>query len=206
MKIILILALFFFSITLNAQETNEDKSLGNIGFTFSSFGENDVFQSSDLVGGAGYSDDYFYSLGITYIQALNNWLDIETGLEYSKHRIMVSPHLPPYYINVADPYSANLSLLNIPLTLRANFLTYFFANGGLLLDIDISENSPIDSQTGIGAMMGIGAKYDFKGGASVFINPYLKFHSLLPFFPDNHHKKIFESGIRLGFVFNLRRK
>lgn len=204
MKIILILALFFFSITLNAQETNEDKSLGNIGFTFSSFGENDVFQSSDLVGGPGYSDDYFYSLGITYIQALNNWLDIETGLEYSKHRIVVSPNVPPN-VNSA-PYNAALSLLNIPLTLRANFLTYFFANGGLLLDIDISESSPIDSQTGIGAMIGIGAKYDFKGGASVFINPYLKFHSLLPFSPGNHHKKIFESGIRLGFVFNLRKK
>lgn len=43
-------------------------------------------------------------------------------------------------------------------------------------------------------------------GASIFVNPYLKFHSLIPFSPDENQQKVYESGFRVGLTYNLNRK
>lgn len=188
----------------NAQKTSPNKKNGKIGISFSSFGENDVTRFEDLAGAASYDSDHFYTLGINYIHPLNNWLEIETGLEYSNHTISIKPNLPPDMDN--SPYSADFSLLNIPLTLRANFSKYFFINGGLMLDFDAGNSKPIDSQTGIGGLLGIAAKYDFDCGATVFINPYLKGHSLIPFSPENHHQRLMETGFRFGITFDLKKR
>ncbi len=79
-------------------------------------------------------------------------------------------------------------MLNIPVTVRANFLKYFWANGGMIVGLDISKDSPIDSQGGIGALVGLSAKCDFKCGATVFVNPYTKFYSLLGFDINDNRK------------------
>lgn len=195
--------LFLLLITCNlsnAQKTSGDNKIGKIGISFSSFGENDVIRFENLTGSASYNSDHFYTLGINYIHPLNNWLEIETGLEYSNHTISIQPNLPPDMDN--SPYPADFSLLNIPLTLRANFLKYFFINGGLMLDFDAGDSKPIDNQTGIGGLLGVAAKYDFDFGATVFINPYLKAHSLIPFSPENYHQRLMESGFRFGITYD----
>jgi len=102
------------------------------------------------------------------------------------------------------PYSAKFSLINIPVTLRVNFLKYFFINGGILFDIDSSASSPIDSQTGIGSILGLGIKCDFKSGLSVFANPYLKAHSMIPFSSGDNHQRLMESGFRFGLMYQLK--
>jgi hypothetical protein len=154
------------------------------------------------MGGAGYSGDKFYTLGINYLYKLNNTFDVETGIEYSNHRIIIKPMaIPPMEY---PPYGAKFSLINIPVTLRVNFLKYCFVNGGLLFDMDASTSSPIDSQTGIGSVMGLGIKYDFKSGLSVFVNPYYKMHSLVPFSSADNHQRIIESGFRFGLMYQLK--
>ncbi|MBV5348356.1 hypothetical protein JZU61_01600, partial [bacterium] len=84
-------------------------------------------------------------------------------------------------------------------------IVYFFANGGLFFDLDMNNSSPIDSQTGIGGLLGLGAKYDFNYGVSIFVNPYLKFHSLISFSSDDNKQKVHESGFRVGLNYNLNR-
>jgi len=192
-----VFSLFLFSLTLNAQDTNKFK----VGITFSSFEDNDVIQNSNLDGAPSYSGVGFFTIGINGLKSINNWLEFETGLEYSKHIIQVHPNLPPGADDT--PYNKNLSLLTVPISLRANFLKFFFANGGLLLDFDSSLSSPVDSQTGVGCLFGIGAKYDFDFGGSIFINPYAKLHSLISFMPDDYQQRVCESGIRIGFMYNL---
>lgn len=196
------LAILFLILTLhsaNAQDAPKQKHFGKIGFTYSSFGENDVFRNESLVGEASYNSDQFYTIGINYLKPISNWLELETGLEYSKHTILIKPNLPPDMDRT--PFKANFSLINIPLTLRANFGKFFFVNGGLLIDLDANISSPIDSQTGIGGLLGLGAKYDFDCGASIFVNPYLKFHSLIPFSQGDNRQKVFESGFRVGLTY-----
>ena len=203
MKKLNFLLIFTFTITVLSfsQENDKTKHNSEIGITFSSFGDNDVVRFQELEGSASYIGDNFYTFGINYIYQLNSLLDLETGIEYSKHNISVHPNLPPAVD--AFPYPANLSLINIPVTLRLGFLKYFFINGGLLLDIDISNSSPVDNQAGIGGSAGLGINYDFKFGASIFINPYLKAHALIPLSPASYPQRLMESGFRFGVMYKL---
>jgi hypothetical protein len=200
---IVLCCIIFNQSHLAAQENISEFRNAKIGFTFSSFGENDVFRFNELDGAASYNSDYFRTFGLSYVSALNTWLEIESGIEYSRHHIIIQPNLPP---NIdAFPRKASFSLINIPVTLRANFLKYFFVNGGLFFDVDASINSPIANQTGIGVLLGLAVKYDFDAGVSVFVNPYSKLHSLIPFQTENHHQRVLESGIRIGFSYDLRK-
>jgi len=198
-KLIIFTVIILFSISLQAQESNEHKRKGKIGITFSSFGESDVFRIAGLDGEASYLGDNYYALGISYVRSISHWLELETGLEYSRHTIIITPAFNPN-IDISSR-ETKLSIISTPLMLRANFLKFFFINGGLFLDIDTSISSSVDSQTGIGTMFGIATKYDFNFGASIFLNPYVKFHSLGSFSMGGNQQKLLESGVRIGFAF-----
>jgi len=205
MKIIAILTCLLFTSSLcSSQESSKDKASNKIGITYASFGENDVIRFQELDGAASYDSDNFFTLGLSYFHPIKDWLFLETGLEYSEHSIIVNPNLPP---NIdGESYESDFSIINIPIAVRANFLKYLFINGGLIVDIDASKDSAIDSQTGIGGLLGFGANYDFGFGASIFVNPYLKAHSLIPFSGENSPQRVMESGIRIGVTYKLNRK
>mgnify|MGYP000353093974 FL=1 len=175
--------------------------------TFSSLSSSDVSYYEDVVGTGGYEGENFFSAGITYIHPLNNWLEIESGVEYSEFAVKVTPPFYPGMNN--ESTNTDVSLLNIPVTVRANFLKYFYANSGILVDIEMSnsdnidDNSglAIDNQSGIGGMIGVGAKYDFDFGASIFVNPYFKMHSIIP--KSQFDQRISESAIRFGITYQL---
>lgn len=186
-------------------QNNEGKThKGQIGITFSSFGENDVVRSQELIGSASKSGDSFYTFGINYLYKLNNTFDVETGIEYSNHKIIIKPMVIPNMDTYSPNYSANLSLVNIPITLRFNFLKYCFINGGIIFEMDASTSSPIDGQTGIGSILGLGIKYEFKSGLSVFANPYIKAHSLVPFTSGDNRQRLLESGFRFGLMYAFK--
>ncbi len=85
-----------------------------------------------------------------------------------------------------------------------DFFNYFFVIGGATLDVDVSTNSPIDDQTEIGTVFGVGAKYDFDFVLSIFVYPYAKTHSILPFYGSVHrHQKIWENGLGIGVTYDL---
>ena len=200
-------ALFiFFSILIAATSLFAQKNAGQsqkrlAGITFSSFGNTEVLRFKQLEGAASYNPDKFFTVGINYLYSLNKTVEIETGVEYSKHRIYIKPNLPPDMDNT--PYSALFYLINIPFTLRVNFLKYCFVNGGLNLDIDPAISSPIDNQNGIGGIIGLGIKYDSDSGFSAFINPYFKAHSLIPFSAVAYQQRVMESGLRIGVFYKL---
>ena len=193
--------LFFISFSLVAQDSGQ-KNLGSIAFSYSSFWNNQETRNQHTWGGAGYVDENFYTIGIDYLRSLNAWLEYETGLEYSKQTFRVYPEFPSLGYS---KYDIDLSLISVPVTIRANFLNYFFLNGGLLLDLDLNSSSQKRYQSGIGCLFGIATKYDFRFGGSVFINPYLKYHSLISFSSDAVRLKVNETGIRVGLAYNLNR-
>ena len=200
--IIILSILMFKQIHLVAQEKSQNTP--KIGITYTSLGANEVFRFTRLDGAGSFESKGFYAIGLNYIQPINHWLEFETGLEYTKQNFSILPNVPPHADGSAR--EEELNLMNIPLTARANFLQYFFINGGLILDIDISKSSSLDNQTGIGTLLGVGAKYDFRNGMSVFINPYFRFHSLIPFVSTRYHQRAFDTGFRFGLEFPLRRK
>lgn len=197
-----VVLIFVASTSLIAQNTINSTKSSQIGITFSSFGSNDVFSFQPLEGAASYNADNFYTLGINYLYPLNKTFDIETAFEYSKHHITIEPNVPPDMDD--SPYGADFSVINIPVTLRVNFLRYFYFNGGLMIGIDPTVSSPVDSQSGIGAVIGFGLKYDSKSGIAVFVNPYFKAHALISFSSDEYPQHLMESGFRFGVMYKLK--
>ncbi|MDR0334193.1 MAG: outer membrane beta-barrel protein [Dysgonamonadaceae bacterium] len=206
-----ILSIFFlcsFYCTLQAQFITEDTE---IGVTFSGLGMHDAGRNIDNLKDL-YGKNNF-SFGFTYIRPISKRFDVEAGFEYSKYI---------YGVNIPNPNFETLehSIFEIPVTLRFNFFRYFFLNGGLLVDINGLYNSifsandhyPTHSDLyGIGAMLGVGVKYEFKNvPIDLFLNPYYKYRSYsMPLLSLGSSAEIknprntLENGFRVGVVYRF---
>lgn len=194
LKFILPVIIGLCSVFVSAQTVEN----GKIGLTYSLNGGTSVLQPA-LDGAASHEITAANSIGLIYLKPINNWLEWETGLTYTLYKVTTTSSPMPE----VTTRNSTLSLIDIPIGVRAGFWKYFFASGGLLLDLDMMSNSSISSQTGIGLMLGLGVKYDFSFGGSLFINPYGKLHALLPFSSDKHQDRILESGLKFGITYQL---
>jgi hypothetical protein len=191
----------FWQMNIKAQ-SNFSKTKGAIGITYSGLGDNYAFYFQNIIGAGDYAGKGYYSLGITYVRPLTKSVDIETGISFSKFsykfsNVSLGPDAP-------EPYDVINAVVDIPVTFEWTFLNYFFLNGGLLLGIDTEKENHLDSQTGIGAMIGLGVKYDLKNEPlGMFVNPYYKIHSLIPFSMERYNIRTDESGFRFGIVYYL---
>lgn len=178
-------------------------SKGTIGLTYGGLGSNDAIYSSDIIGGGDYASNGYYSIGITYLRPVTERIEFETGILFNKYSYIFSnASLGP---DGPVPYEVLNTVIDIPVTIRWTFFKYFFLNGGLSLGIDTEKENHLDSQTGIGAIIGVGAKYDIKNTPiGVFVNPYSKIHSLIPFQKEGYHQRALESGFRFGVVYYMR--
>ncbi|MFV0390883.1 MAG: hypothetical protein ACK5KP_03210 [Paludibacteraceae bacterium] len=191
-KRFLLITILILSITLiSAQQ------IGKIGSVYS------IGAGSSLTGGVKGSASYEITrasgAGLVYLYRINNTIDWETGVSYSLYNIKTTP---TEGIEREVSYSA-MSLIDIPLGVRTTFDDYIFLNGGLLLGFGLNNTATFDTQSGIGLYGGLGGVYDFRFGGSVFVNPYLKLHSLFPFTQWTYHARLLEYGVRLGFTYKF---
>ena len=199
--ILIYLLILGISITSKAGDAEPNRGKSQIGLTFSSFGSNDLMIFQKTMGGPGYNIDGFRTFGINYSYKLNRAIDFETGIEYAEYKIIIVPNLPLIY--GGTPNLAKFSLIQVPATIRLNFLKYFFVNGGVFLDIDATSSNLIVNQNGLGANLGLGLKFDLNRTLSLFANPYAKVHSLIPFASTRSQQRLFESGFRFGIMVRL---
>src|ERR1035437_2301511 len=194
-SVCLVLVFLCLSTLISAQK-------GQLGITFSAMSDNGVARFRSVEDDSSTDAGKSFTYGISYLKPLNKWLDIETGLEYLSCPIETKSIVGTINGVTTLTRSATLSMLSAPVTVRANFLKYFFVNAGLLLDIDVSSNSIINSQSGLGSLLGLGLKYDFKNGISVFVNPYSKIH-LFPLTFERNQQHFLESAVRFGIAYKL---
>jgi len=194
------LYVLLFIFVLFASEMKAQKA--EVGITFSAMSNNDIVRFKSIMNDSGSDAGKSYTFGITYSKPLNKWLNVETGIEFLQGKASIHSITNTMYGLSTVSHSGTMSLINIPVGLRASFWKYCFVNGGLFIDMDVSADSPVDSQSGIGSQLGFGLKYDFKTGISVFVNPYTKIHAFpLSFQSDQEH--LFESAIRFGMSYQL---
>ena len=176
-----------------------------VGITFSALSDNSIARFGDnYISDSGTDAGKSHTFGITYLKPLNKWLDIETGVEFLQSKVSTHSILNTMHgLNISTvTHTGTMSLINIPVGLRASFWKYCFVNGGLFIDMDVSSDSPVNSQSGLGSLLGFGLKYDFKTGISLFVNPYMKIHSFPLSFQTNH-EHLFESAVRFGVSYKL---
>ena|ERR1035437_5043032 len=174
-----------------------------VGITFSALSDNSIARfKDDYMSDSGTDAGKSYTFGITYLKPLNKWLNVETGIELLQSKASIHSIVSTTSGVTTVFRYGTLSLLNVPLGVRANFWKYCFVNGGVVLDVDVSSNSPVQTQTGLGSLLGFGLKYDFKTGISLFVNPYMKIHSFPLSFQTNQ-EHLLESAVRFGVSYKL---
>lgn len=201
-KLFLLYLVLVHPLSSTATGLIKESPKGQIGLTYSGFGQNAIINSQNLVGGPGFYGDSYNTFGLCYLYPINRSLGLEMGIDYSEHKITIEPNLPLIYGGTSS--SAKLSIINLPVAIQLKFLKYFYINGGLFLGMDISNSSPVDRQSGLGGHFGLGFRYSLNSGFSVFVNPYSKIHSLLTLSHTANHQHILESGFRFGFMFKLK--
>lgn len=204
MKRVFLLLLFLSGFVLLYGQCNNPEKVGDkLGISLSVLGSNDLITFQSLDGAPGYNGKGCYFLGVSYSRGLSSWLSFEGGIAFARHTIQIIPNVPPEIL--AMPRNTNISLISFPLLLRLDFLKYFFVNGGLLVDFDITLDELVDSQSGIGSMLGLGFGYDFKSGISLYANPYVQAHTLVPFMHERYYERLLEQGIRFGVTYRLKK-
>lgn len=192
------LSTLLFSVSaLNAQKAE-------VGITFSALSDNIITRFGDnYLNDSETNAGKSFTFGATYLKPLNKWLELETGIEFLQSNVSIHSIINTMSGGLTTVVqNGTISLLNIPISVRANFLKYCFVNGGVVLDMDVSNKSLIQTQTGLGSLFGVGLKYDFKTGISLFVNPYMKIHSFpLSFYTNQEH--LLESAIRVGVSYIL---
>lgn len=196
-----LLGLFCFSMNIDAQNIGK-KSRHKIGVQTTFLGGNDVFSFDELDGSASIDGKGFYTIGASYTFILSKKVELQSGLEFSRYKIRIDP---PYMGEEFDisPWNEKVKLLTIPLTANINFGKYFFINGGLLFDFEVSKNNSFNKQSGIGTVLGIGLKYDFDSGLSIFANPYYKIHALIPLPLASYHQLMLDYGVGIGAKYHF---
>lgn len=195
-KVNFVIVALILSVSTIAQE-NHQSPKQSIGISYLSFGANWIYATDGLIGGPSIKAENFFGFGAHYIKEINSTFDLEIGLEYMKHSFLVGAVYPG-----AVYRKENVSLVNIPVNVRANFLDYFFINGGPILDFGYGTDNIIDNQNGIGLLLGAGVNYEFTSGISVFLNPNFKMHSLITL--EEGKNRISDSSLRIGISYSLK--
>lgn len=193
----LIIPFFFllvFSLSVSGQYNDERKA--SVGLTFSSFGDLGFMHSTDLVGAPSYEIGQFYTLGFVLLLPVNEWLDFEGSVEYKRFNVVITPAPGLGFPSRTD----KISMVDVPLLLRANFFKYAFVNGGLVIS-NSNSVSAINS-SGIGGKLGIGLKYQFQR-IGFFVNPYTSVNPIIGFSSDSQDRML-EFGIRLGLTLKFQ--
>ena len=208
LKIFTLGLLICFSCSILAQEKQSRKS--SIGLTFSAINnsrfvnfEREISSISNSLSGPSYSVESSNIFGMCYIQPIYSLIDIETGIEYSNRTI--EQKIIRGFMTQTEYNRKDVSYISIPVTARVNFDKYFFLNGGIIFNFEMEKPELIDSQTGIGAILGIGAKYNLSNELGVFVNGYYKLHALVPFSEkkDDQRQRLSDIGLRLGIAYNF---
>ncbi|MFA5299054.1 MAG: outer membrane beta-barrel protein [Lutibacter sp.] len=189
-KLFLTLFVAIMSLQSYSQKSNE--------FRFYYGTSDSEFLRESMDGGGNYKITNFNEFGIKYLRQLLGNFYIETGINYSKSDVKITPEF------MGEPVSSRfekLEIISIPIYGNYTFWKYLFVNGGPILDFQTSDNST-DSQSGIGYSLGIGGKYDFNKFL-IFINPNYKRHSVIPFEKENNHQKLTELGVQIGLGYKF---
>lgn len=157
----------------------------------------------NLDGGQNYQLGNYKAIGITYHKPINKRFEFESGLIYTNYKF--DKEVRVNGIREFDRVeSFNKGVINIPLLMRINIWKYFFINGGFIGTVDFDgKNEDINNLTGLGLALGVGLKYDFKSGASIYVNPNLNNIAITKAIADRY--SIFGADIKLGFSYPLAR-
>lgn len=163
---------------------------------------NGLFTGAEPLGGPNYDGKGAALYELQFVRKLNRHFSLETGVSYSLNKILVRPQIYPGISQTGE--KTTISMISIPVRVRYTLLKYFFINAGPSIDLEThpGSNEISDKQSGIGLGLGIGGQYHF-GKMTVFVNPFVQKHAVLPFERTRFQRRLNEAGSKLGLAYNF---
>jgi len=193
-KTIIIFLFCIISIGSYAQNNEFKVYYGIAEFDFSAK-VNGVEVSIDGSGNIAVND--LKEMGINYNRKLSNNISIETGLKFINTELIVSSGV----FQPLDSRYEKFEMISIPILANYTFLKYLYVNGGIQVDFQTSNNT-IESQSGIGYLVGIGAKYEFNNFL-IFVNPNYQRHTVIAFEEDGDKRRLNGKAIHFGLGYKF---
>lgn len=157
-----------------------------------------------LDGGYSYNGGIGFLFGIGYSRVINDKLDFETGIDYSRNSFdYVYTNGEGQVINSVSP--ENIDLLTIPINIKIKFKKQFFLITGIQYDQRfMSIKSPtIDNQSGIGLNLKMGRDFKITDKMILYVAPEIIIHSIIPFYPEKNQQRLTEIGLSMGYKFGV---
>lgn len=181
--------LIIFVVSLSGQAQNRGEVRAYYGIAESGF-----LTFRQVEGTTGYSIENYQEFGIRYIHHTITNLSLASGIHYLQAEVAVRPAPSPQ--SFFEITTEQLHMISVPLLLHFRLGRYFFVNGGPMLDIQLTDNTH-DLQSGIALSLGIGAHYAIDH-FTLFLNPHVKSHALLPFEGSRYHQRLMLIGLQAG--------
>lgn len=172
-----------------------------VGIGFSPFNAGAFFPKK-LIGASTNDVLSSNALSLQVLKTIDSNLEFEVGIDYTLFYIETSAAVIDPEIETSS-YESQLAIIQVPLAIRYNADQYFFLSGGVLLDFDTNSTAPVSSQSGVGLLATAGFQYPFSNGVALYVNPFLKFHSLIPFSNWNNHQKLVDRGVKIGLSYSF---
>lgn len=189
MKKLMIAVILLTAVSAGAQQNSFGISLGT--------GSGMLLQKK-LEGGPSTDLNTGLSAGLQYGRKLTDKLHLVTGLNWYHNSVSVTPAFFPDRERITTKHTLNL--LYIPVHLKYDLSRYFFVNGGLIGNLDITNHKVITEQSGIGAGLGLGTRFTIVPGFFAELNPYLNFHGLLLTNRDKYPERVLDAGVKLNLL------
>ena len=193
MKNILISVFLLCSISAFSQDLKTKK------YAFSGGVGSTMILHKALVGSAGVTGKTSYEFGFQFYMPLKKKLFFITGLSWHTNEIKVTSGAYPDIDQTPKYYK--LSLLYSPLFIQVNFAKHLFFQTGLLIDIDISNNSYITNQSGIGSGLGLGAYIPLSKKLDLQIEYFINVHGIILIKGENYPERVLDNGLKIGIAF-----
>ncbi len=193
MKNYLILPLLFLTLLTQAQEKRKNLSLHY------GLGNGSLFTFEKMDGGGNREGNSLTNFGLNYSYELRSKnLFLETGFEHLTYKYTLSSFYPP---SPPKSWDYTATLISFPVKLRYEAGKYFFFNGNLYLDIDVSKGTG-RGLSGIGTGLGAGLQYYFKNKFGVYVNPQLELRNLASFSGSPY--KLASTQIAFGLTYRIK--
>ncbi len=181
-----------------------EKPSPEIGLSWAAISTRNIGPFENLQGAGSFSSKKYFGMDVSFLYPINNRFSFETGLGFSKQEVA-------YQGAIVDPMierfkdTLSLKIFEIPILANMNMGKYFYANLGPILHFDVSgQYQNLDRQNGVGAQLGIGAKYNFSRVWTLYLEPTFKSYNLIPFESDNHVDRISQFAVKVGVRYGIR--
>lgn len=160
---------------------------------FGGGGTNDIFRFNELIGAGSVTGTGMWTAGADLRRMFSDHVSLETGLSYSQQYYYTSPApgIP------GEDRPGSFGLVALPLTVRLDFLKWFFVDAGAVLSLQAGL-SEVDNMSGLGATIGAGFQYNFASDVFIRVRAFAAQHGLVHFSHEEYPQALYNSGVTVG--------